>query len=58
MIRFSYNDRMKLLSIEEREGGFPGMLENRTFRIIPVSKNGVGKAQTVEYNGLSVKVVL
>ena len=56
-IAFSYDDRMKLLSIEEREGEFPGMLEERTFNIIPVSKNGVGKIQTVKYNGLSMKVV-
>lgn len=58
MISFSYNDKMKLLSVEEREGEFPGMLEERTFNVIPVSKNGVGKAQTVKYNGLSMKVVL
>ena len=57
-IAFSYDDKMKLLSIEEREGEFPGMLEERTFNIIPVSKNGVGKTQTVKYNGLSMKVVL
>ena len=57
-IAFSYDDRMKLLSIEEREGEFPGMLEERAFNIIPVSKNGVGKIQTVKYNGLSMKVVL
>ena len=57
-IAFSYDDRMKLVSIEEREGEFPGMLEERTFNIIPVSKNGVGKIQTVKYNGLSMKVVL
>ena len=49
---------MKLLSIEERQGEFPGMLEERTFNVIPVSKNGVGKKQTVQYNGLSMKVVL
>ena len=58
MISFKYDDRMKLLSIEEREGEFPGMLEERTFNVIPVSKNGVGKTQTVKYNGLSMKVVL
>ncbi len=57
-IKFSYNDRMKLLSIEEREGEFPGMLEKRTFRIIPVSKNGIGRIQDVEYNGMSRKIVL
>ena len=58
MIEFEYDDRMKLLSIEEREGEFPGMLQERIFNIIPVSKNGVGKTQTVRYNGLSMKVVL
>ena len=57
-IDFKYDDRMKLLSIEERHGEFPGMLEERTFNVIPVSKNGVGKKQTVQYNGLSMKVVL
>ena len=58
MIEFKYDDRMRLLSIEERQGEFPGMLQERTFNIIPVSKNGVGKTQTVTYNGLSMKVVL
>ena len=58
MIEFSYNEKMKLLSIEERQGEFPGMLEEREFNIIPVSKDGIGKQQTVKYNGLSMKVVL
>ena len=57
-IRFSYDDKMRLLSIEEREGEFPGMLQERTFNIIPVSKKGIGKIQTIVYNGLSTKVVL
>ena len=58
MIEFEYNEKMKLLSIGERQGEFPGMLEERTFNIIPVSKDGKGKIQTVRYNGLSMKVVL
>ncbi len=58
MIDFSYNDRMKLLSIEGCKGKFPGMLEERTFNIIPVSKDGIGRRQTVRYNGLSMKIVL
>jgi alpha-D-xyloside xylohydrolase len=59
MIDFSYDDSMRLLSISEYKGGdFPGRLEERTFNIIPVSKNGVGKTKTVTYNGLSMKVVL
>ena len=58
MISFSYNERMKLLSIEECTGEFPGMLEERVFNIIPVSENGIGRKQTVKYNGLSMKIVL
>ena len=59
MVEFSYDDSMRLLSIGEYKGGdFPGKLEERTFNIIPVSKNGVGKAKTVKYNGLAMKVVL
>ncbi len=58
MIRFSYDEDAKLLSIGEGEGKFPGMLEKRTFNIIPVSAGGAGKTKTVEYNGLAMKVVL
>ncbi len=58
MIRFSYDERIRTLSIEGREGEFPGMLENRTFRIIPVSKDGVGNVQTISYGGLPIKVIL
>ena len=59
MIDFYYDDSMRLLSIGEYKGGdFPGKLEERTFNIIPVSKNGIGKAKTVKYNGLAMKVVL
>ncbi len=57
-IRFSYDDNTKVLTIEEREGEFPGMLEERTFNVIPVSKNGKGKVQTLKYSGLSTKVTL
>ena len=58
MIRFDYDNETGVLYINERKGEFPGMLEERTFNIIPVSKNGVGKAQAVKYNGLSMKVTL
>ena len=59
MIEFSYDDSMRLLSIGGYKGGdFPGKLEERTFNIIPVTKDGIGKAKTVKYNGLAMKVVL
>ena len=58
MIEFNYDEDNKLLSIEERRGEFPGMLEERVFNVIPVSKDGAGKTQTVRYDGVSVKVAL
>ena len=58
MIDFTYDDSMRLLSIGEYKGEFPGRLEERTFNVIPVSKDGIGKARTVKYNGLAMKVVL
>lgn len=58
MIDFSYDDSMRLLSIGAYEGDFPGRLEDRVFNVIPVSKDGVGKARTVKYNGLAMEVVI
>ena len=58
MIEFDYDDDHRLLSIGERRGEFPGMLEERVFNVIPVSKDGAGKTQTVRYDGVSVKVAL
>ena len=58
MIEFDYDDDNRLLSIGERRGEFPGMLEERVFNVVPVSKDGIGKTQTVRYDGVSVKVAL
>ncbi len=57
-IRFSYDDASETLTVGERQGSFPGMLENRVFRIHPVSANGCGKVVTVEYAGSEVKIRL
>ena len=58
MIDFSYDDDSKTLQISDRTGEFPGMLKERVFNIIPVSKNGKGQAQTVNYVGSAVSVTL
>ncbi len=57
-IRFSWNDKKKQLSIADRSGLFPGMLEKRHFRILIVNdKQGTGDQPTggdtrkVEYEG-------
>ena len=57
-IAFSYDEASKQLSIAERQGEFPGMLQERTFNVIPVSKNGVGKPQSVRYDGHSMTIAL
>ena len=64
-IPLHWNDKTKTLTIGERKGSFPGMLEHRTFRIVRVSEGrGVGIAPvsdfdaTAEYTGRAVSVPL
>ncbi len=47
-ISFNYDTRKHELTIGERQGSFPGMLENRVFRIINPES---GKEVVTEYNG-------
>jgi alpha-D-xyloside xylohydrolase len=64
-ITFSWNDKNKLLTISDRNGSFPGMLNERKFNIVQVSKgNGIGMNivkkydKVVAYNGKKVVVKL
>lgn len=61
-IAMNWNEANKTLTIEERKGEFPGMLKDRTFRIVWVNtKNGIGlepasKAETVKYSGKEIEL--
>jgi alpha-D-xyloside xylohydrolase len=61
-IGMNWDETEKTLTIMERKGNFPGMLENRTFKIVWVnSKNGNGfelskQAITVHYSGKETKI--
>lgn len=62
-IAFHWDDGHRTLTIGERNGSFPGMLENRTFRIVFVGEgHGAGIAPTsqpdkvVEYSGSQVTI--
>ncbi len=64
-ISFCYNDANKTLHISNREGSYPGMLENRTFNIIYINPgNACGwdnrkeADKTVTYTGKEVTVNL
>jgi hypothetical protein len=46
------------LRIGERRGEFPGMLEERTFNVIKISKAGESQPLTVRYVGDPVEVNL
>lgn len=54
-ITFNWNDKTKSLTINDRNGSFPGMLENRTFNITLVNSNNAGSekpaGKTVTYTG-------
>jgi len=46
-ITFNWDDKRKLLTIDDRNGSFPGMLESRTFHIVMVSNNKAVGENTV-----------
>jgi alpha-D-xyloside xylohydrolase len=62
-IPFHWDDAKQVLTIGERHGHFPGMLENRTFHVVFVRENhGVGvnptdePDKTVQYSGKEITV--
>ncbi|MGD9928385.1 MAG: TIM-barrel domain-containing protein [Mangrovibacterium sp.] len=63
-IPFSYNDAEGMLTIGDREGEFDGMLKERTFVIIPVSKEDPkafqpdGQGKSVHYDGQKLTINL
>ena len=64
-ITFEWDDAKKVLTINDRKGSFPGMLNERKFRIVRVSRNnGMGMNtvneydKIVTYNGKEVVVKL
>jgi alpha-D-xyloside xylohydrolase len=65
MIRFAWNDALKILTISDRRGEFPGMLKERTFNIVMVKENkgsGVDICLTpdrsIKYDGSKVEIKL
>jgi alpha-D-xyloside xylohydrolase len=65
VIPIHWDDSAETLTIGDRRGNFPGMLENRTFRIVIVREgHGTGITQasqpdaTIEYQGKAVSVQL
>jgi alpha-D-xyloside xylohydrolase len=61
-IAINWNEAEKTLTIKDRKGEFPGMLKDRTFRVVFVgAKNGIGiepaaKAEEVSYSGKEIKI--
>jgi alpha-D-xyloside xylohydrolase len=47
-IRFRWNERQRSLTIEDRQGTFPGMLDNRKFKLVFVDEQkGIGIEHTL-----------
>ncbi len=61
-IAMIWNEAEKTLTIKDRKGDFPGMLKDRSFRVVWVTpKNGIGVepaklAETVQYSGKEVSI--
>ena len=54
IIQFSWNDKMHTLTISDRQGSYPGMLQNRQFTVVLPE----GKQQTVRYDGTAQTIRL
>ena len=63
-IEFNYSESTKTLTINKREGEYPGMLKERTFIIVTVSEsspigyNPNADGKEVKYNGEKVEIKL
>ena len=64
-INITYSESSKTLTIGARKGSFNGMLQNRRFNVVTISKNHAQtlnlenpQGKMVEYNGAEVKVNL
>ncbi|WP_353934274.1 DUF5110 domain-containing protein [uncultured Prevotella sp.] len=49
---FQWNDKARTLTIGERKGSYPGMLQKRQFTIVTPN----GKQKVIEYNGQKMQV--
>ena len=58
MIDFIYDDDSSTLVIGTRQGGFPGMIGERTFRVLAVSPSGSRAFGPVRYAGDSITLQL
>ncbi len=50
-IRMQWDDQTRTLTLEPREGSFPGMLKSRKFRVIVMTPGTDAPAKTVSYTG-------
>lgn len=64
-ITFNYNEDEKKLTIQDRKGEFPGMLNNRAFEIIWINKNrrigldfNIQPDEVVQYNGIEKSIYM
>ena len=64
-INITYSESSKTLTIGARKGSFNGMLQNRSFNVVTISKNHAQvlnlenpQGKMIEYNGAEVKVNL
>ena len=53
IIKFVWNDKANILSIDERYGSFKGMLQKRTFNVVRADN---GKTADIQYNGKKTEI--
>jgi alpha-D-xyloside xylohydrolase len=57
LVKFSWDEARRELTIGAREGNFPGLVQNREYRLIFISDVGV-KTKAINYTGTELKILI
>ncbi|HET7626580.1 MAG TPA: glycoside hydrolase family 31 protein [Verrucomicrobiae bacterium] len=57
LVKFSWDEARRELTIGAREGNFPGLVQNREYRLIFISDAGV-KTKAINYTGVELKILI
>lgn len=57
-INFAWDDANSTLTISDRNGEFPGMLENRKFKVVKIDNEGHHSSDECTYTGNAISMVI
>lgn len=56
IIPIRWDEKTSTLTIGKRQGGYPGMLDQRMFSLVLVSERGAGEPRSLKYGGNAIEL--